>query len=77
MEETGNIKGAAQVFLQAWNKASDDFEKFISAWFIARLQKDDPEKINWYEIAEWLRQTPKQIQQWQDKLTNNKGDIIN
>ncbi|WP_394330842.1 NAD(+)--rifampin ADP-ribosyltransferase [Chryseobacterium gregarium] len=29
------------------------------------------------EVTEWLRQTPEQIQQWREKLANNKGDIIN
>jgi hypothetical protein len=29
------------------------------------------------EVKEWLRQTPEQIQQWREKLANNKGDIIN
>lgn len=51
LKETGSPEEAAQVFLQAWNEASDDFEKFISAWYIARLQKDVHEKIHWYETA--------------------------
>jgi hypothetical protein len=51
LQETGNPEEAAQVFLQAWNEASDDFEKFISAWYIARLQKNVQEKIHWSKIA--------------------------
>ncbi|WP_403001959.1 NAD(+)--rifampin ADP-ribosyltransferase [Pedobacter suwonensis] len=29
------------------------------------------------EVTEWLKQTPEQIQQWREKLANNKGEIIN
>jgi hypothetical protein len=29
------------------------------------------------EVTEWVRQTPEQIQQWREKLANNKGEIIN
>ena len=29
------------------------------------------------EVSDWLRQTPEQLQQWREKLANNKGEIIN
>ena len=29
------------------------------------------------EVVDWVRQTPDQIQQWREKLANNKGEIIN
>ena len=29
------------------------------------------------EVTEWVRQTPEDIQKWQEKLANNKGEIIN
>jgi hypothetical protein len=29
------------------------------------------------EVTDWARQTPEQIQQWREKLANNKGEIIN
>lgn len=29
------------------------------------------------EVTEWVRQTPKQIADWREKLTNIKGEIIN
>lgn len=29
------------------------------------------------EVTDWVRQTPEQIQQWREKLANNKGAIIN
>ena len=29
------------------------------------------------EVTDWVRQTPEEVQQWREKLANNKGDIIN
>jgi len=29
------------------------------------------------EVTDWVRQTPEQLQQWREKLANNKGEIIN
>jgi hypothetical protein len=29
------------------------------------------------EVSDWVRQTPEQIQQWREKLANNRGEIIN
>ncbi|WP_354960743.1 NAD(+)--rifampin ADP-ribosyltransferase [Chryseobacterium sp. Bi04] len=29
------------------------------------------------EITDWQKQTPEQLQQWQEKLAKNKGEIIN
>ena len=39
LEEQGDPKEAGQLFLQAWNKATNDFEKFLAAHYIARHQK--------------------------------------
>lgn len=29
------------------------------------------------EVNNWVRQTPEQLQNWREKLENNKGEIIN
>jgi rifampin ADP-ribosylating transferase len=29
------------------------------------------------EATEWLRQTPEDLRRWQEKLADNKGEIIN
>jgi len=29
------------------------------------------------EVTDWVKQTPEQLQQWREKLSANKGDIIN
>jgi tetratricopeptide (TPR) repeat protein len=39
------------LFLQAWNEASSDFEKYIAAYYVARHQKNISEKLNWFETA--------------------------
>jgi hypothetical protein len=29
------------------------------------------------EVTDWVRQTPEQVQEWQERLANIKGEIIN
>lgn len=50
-EETGNFEAAVQLFLKAWSEATNDFERFIAAWFVARRQLKNADKLKWYEIA--------------------------
>jgi hypothetical protein len=38
-EGKGETESAYQLFLQAWNEAANDFEKFTSAHYVARHQK--------------------------------------
>src|SRR5689334_20750258 len=49
MEDKGQPENASQIFLQAWNEALNDFEKFISAHFVARHQKDVSDKLKWLQ----------------------------
>ena len=51
LEEKGKPGAASRIFLQAWNEATDDFEKFTVAYFVARLQKNVPDKLKWLETA--------------------------
>ncbi len=51
MEEKGNPEEASRLFLQAWNEATSDFEKFIAAYYVARHQKNVPDNIKWLETA--------------------------
>ena len=51
MEEKGNPEEASRLFLQAWNEAINDFEKFIAAHYVARHQKNIPDKLKWLETA--------------------------
>ncbi len=51
MEEKGKSEDASKIFLQAWNEATDDLEKFIAAHYVARYQKSISEKLKWLETA--------------------------
>jgi tetratricopeptide (TPR) repeat protein len=51
MEENGKAEEANALFLQAWNEATNDFEKFTAAHFVARHQKNVSDKLKWFETA--------------------------
>ncbi|MFT3750822.1 MAG: NAD(+)--rifampin ADP-ribosyltransferase [Agriterribacter sp.] len=51
MEEKDNPEEAAKLFLQGWNEATNDFEKFLTSHYIARQQKTVSDKLNWLETA--------------------------
>ena len=51
MEEKGKPEEASKLFLQAWNEATNDFEKFIAAYYVARHQKNVPDKLKWLETS--------------------------
>ena len=49
MEEKGNTKEAARLFLQAWNEATNDFEKYTAAFYVARHQETVHDKLKWLQ----------------------------
>jgi len=51
MEEKGKPEEAKILFLQAWNEATNDFEKFIAAHYVARHQSNVSDKLKWFETA--------------------------
>ncbi len=51
LEENGMPEEAGKIFLRAWNEATDDFEKFLAAYFVARGQINAAGKLNWYLAA--------------------------
>lgn len=51
MEEEGKPEEAGRLFLQAWNEATNNFEKFISAHYLARNQNNAADKLIWLETA--------------------------
>ena len=51
LEEKDKPNEESKLFLQAWNEATNDFEKFIAAHFVARHQKNNSDKIKWLETA--------------------------
>jgi hypothetical protein len=42
---------ASRLFLQAWNEASNDFEKFTAAYYVARHQNNVRDKLKWLETS--------------------------
>ncbi|MBD0297317.1 MAG: NAD(+)--rifampin ADP-ribosyltransferase [Flavisolibacter sp.] len=51
MEGKGKPEEASRLFLQAWDEAANDFEKFIAAHFVARHQTNGTDKLSWLETA--------------------------
>ncbi len=51
MEEKGKPEEAGRIFLQAWNEATNDLEKFIAAHYVSRHQKKVSDKLKWLETT--------------------------
>lgn len=51
IEENGKKEETEKLFLQAWNEATYDWEKFISAHYVARCQKNVSDRLKWLETA--------------------------
>src|SRR5260221_6553849 len=51
MEEKDKPAEASKLFLQAWDEATNDFENFLAAHYVARHQKNIPDKLKWLETA--------------------------
>lgn len=51
LEDKGKPKEALNVFEQAWNEATNDFEKYLAAHYIARNQQTVSDKLQWLETA--------------------------
>src|ERR1043165_6339161 len=49
LEEKGKPGEAGKIFLQAWNQATNDFERFLAAHYVARHQKNTADKLKWLE----------------------------
>ncbi len=51
MEGKSRPEEASKLFLQAWNEATNDFEKFTAAHYVARHQNSVTDKLKWDETA--------------------------
>jgi len=49
MESNG--EEATSLFMQAWNEAENDTERFAAAHYVARVQDNVADKLNWDIIA--------------------------
>lgn len=50
-EAANQQKETAAAFLRAWNEASNDFEKFLAAWYVARSQNNLADRLKWLQTA--------------------------
>lgn len=51
MEEKGELEEGSRIFLQAWNEATNDLEKYLAAYYVARHQKNVADKLKWLETS--------------------------
>jgi rifampin ADP-ribosylating transferase len=51
METKDKPSEAVKLFLQAWNEATNDFEKFTAAYYVARHQQNVLDKLQWLETC--------------------------
>lgn len=51
LEDKGKPEEAGKLFLQAWNEAANDFEKFTAAYYVARHQNNIADKLKWLETV--------------------------
>jgi rifampin ADP-ribosylating transferase len=45
VEDSRNIEDATMMFQKAWHESTDDYERFIAAYHLARLQKSILDKL--------------------------------
>jgi hypothetical protein len=51
MEAKDNAEEASKLFRQGWEEATNDFEKFLSAYYVARHQPIVSDRLTWLTIA--------------------------
>ena len=50
LEET-HPADAREIYLQAWNDADDDLEKYLAAYYVARSRTNPNDRLEWFERA--------------------------
>jgi rifampin ADP-ribosylating transferase len=51
MEDQDKPDEPGRLFHQAWNEASNDFEKYLAAYYVARHQDNVHDKLKWLETS--------------------------
>ena len=51
LEGKGDFEEASRLFVQAWNEATNDFERFLAAHYVSRHQKLLTDRLKWLETA--------------------------
>jgi rifampin ADP-ribosylating transferase len=49
--ESADAAQARRIALEAWEEATDDFERFLAAYHAARFQEHHAERIRWLETS--------------------------
>lgn len=50
-EDEQQPEEAAGIFLNAWENAADDFERFLAAFYVARHQQNPTNRLKWLETS--------------------------
>jgi rifampin ADP-ribosylating transferase len=50
-EDSGDAQEASRIFLRAWNESTNDFEKYLAAYYVARHQESVRNKLKWFETS--------------------------
>lgn len=50
-EDSDQTEDASTLFLRAWNEATNDFEKFTAAYYVARHQETVRGRLKWLETS--------------------------
>jgi rifampin ADP-ribosylating transferase len=51
LEEQGQQEDARELFLQAWQEGTNDFEKFLAAHYVVQHQNNASDQLKWLETA--------------------------
>lgn len=51
LEDSENSEDAITMFHKAWHEATDDYERFIASYHLARMQKSITDKLKWMETS--------------------------
>jgi len=51
LEDSGNSEDAITMFHKAWHETTDDYERFIASYYLARIQKSITDKLKWMKTS--------------------------
>lgn len=51
LEGKGRPEDANEIFMKAWSETTNDFEKFIAAYFVARHRTNVRDKLKWFKSS--------------------------
>ena len=51
LEDSGNREEAITMFHKAWHEATDDYERFIAAYHLGRVQKSVTDRLKWMQTS--------------------------